>query len=86
MRPRERDAILGLVASWGDRRAPIARLQQNRRRLSMRKQERFGAIAHSFPQTVVMTGRCEPARNAPDPDRKASNYDEAQRDLLNIGA
>jgi hypothetical protein len=38
VRPREdiRDAILGLVASWGDRKAPISRLQQNRRGLSMR--------------------------------------------------
>src|SRR2546423_9751839 len=71
MRPRERDAILGLVASWGDRRAPIARLQQNRRRLSMRKQERLCAPARSFPQTIVMTGRCGPSRNTSDLDGKA---------------
>src|ERR1700704_1962968 len=38
LRPRKqkRDAILGLVASWGDRRTPRASLQRNPRALSMR--------------------------------------------------
>jgi len=27
----------------------------------MRKQERFGPLAHSFPQTIVMTSWCEPS-------------------------
>src|ERR1700730_12537062 len=34
--PKKRDAILGHVASWGDRRTPIAVLQRNRCGLSMR--------------------------------------------------
>src|SRR6266436_9550051 len=33
---KKRDAILGHVASWGDRRTPMAALQRNRRGLSMR--------------------------------------------------
>src|ERR1700740_1923591 len=34
--PKKRDAILGHVASWGDRRTPKTALQRNRRGLSMR--------------------------------------------------
>src|SRR5258707_13175644 len=48
---KKRDAILGHVASWGDRRTPMGALQRNRRGLSMRpsalrpSQERIEAHA-----------------------------------------
>src|SRR5438270_13405569 len=41
---KKRDAILGHVASWGDRKTPMSgTIKRNRCGLSMRKQERFGA-------------------------------------------
>src|SRR5438874_6731965 len=88
MRPRrkKRDAILGHVASWGDRRTPMSdTIKRNRCGLSMRKQERFGATARSFPQTVVIARSGEPSRNTPDLDGKAGlQFRQAQRDLLKM--
>src|SRR5258707_12651580 len=78
---KKRDAILGHVASWGDRRTPMGVLQRNRRGLSMRPSAlRSGQELLELPLTQFLFART--CLNRPPRDQKQHQHDFAECGLV----